>query len=448
MGPRPIINALPTFNNRVQLIEKRQNVYDIVREIVEAHKFFASDYDKIAQYYCNGSTAQICESLYKFCKSNIKYKMEPEARQTTKSPAAILAQGFGDCKHYASYCGGVLDALNRNYNKKIDWCYRFASYSLFTREPEHVFIVVNIGGREKWIDPVPGAANYRPVWELNKKVKAKNMPLYRISGINDASLYPISDVLNSIDYNLRPELYNAIQLLLKFGVLNTEAKVNDRYLLQLQKKVNAVTYQRLVEARQLIQQNNIGGFFGDLWQGVKTVTLAAPRNAFLGLVGLNFFGYARKLSHALYNADGSYTSFKAKLKSTWEKAGGNFSKLEGTIRSGEHKKAILGGIGVAAATLPAWIAVAAAVIAMIMPLVNAFLSAKKKETGIDYNIDPTTGLPYGAINPYAPPGGPAIDPATGLPYGTNPSDPMTFIKSNPWLIVGGLGVVYLMTNKK
>lgn len=425
------------FRNSLQLVKRKQSVNDIMREIINGHKDFAADYDKIALSFDGKNVRQICDRLYSFLKRKVQYRMEPEARQTVKSPGAILAQGYGDCKHYASFAGGVLDALNRR-GRKINWQYRFASYSFFTPEPEHIFTVVKDGNREIWIDPTPGAENTKPVWQVNKKVKAKsNMALYRISGAAERANFPVNDLLDSLDYQQNPELYGAIQLLLKYGVLNANAKVNDGRLKSLQQKVDPYTWDQLVNARIIIQNNAIGNIFNTLWRGVKKVTLAAPRAAFLSLVAINAFGYATKLSKAIWAPSGDYNlDFKEKIKKIWQdRLGGDWTKLQNTIRNGAKHKAILGGAKVAGPEIPGWVAVASAVIAAIMPLVNAFLKSKQNENpgGENYLIDPATGLPYGQT------------PAETNQGGGSPFD---FIKNNPLLLAGGVAALYFLTKKK
>src|SRR5690242_11156097 len=108
-----LLENLPPFTNRQILIEAKQDVPDIMREVLEAHKYFANDYDRIAQFFDTGSLLDFCKNLFDFCKSNIYYKIEKDDNQTTKSPAAILTTGEGDCKHYASFIAGNLQALER-----------------------------------------------------------------------------------------------------------------------------------------------------------------------------------------------------------------------------------------------------------------------------------------------------------------------------------------------
>lgn len=180
-----VLGVLPPYEDKWILIHPDQSVKDIIIEVLEAHNEFASYYDKIAPFFDGNGTEDICNRLYEFCKNNISYKEEPEELQTSALPTGLLTRGYGDCKHYAGFCGGVLDALNRNFDKKINWCYRFASYDILKKTPHHVFIVVNDRGNEIWIDPTPGANELTPAWITDKKIKAEPMALHRnISGID------------------------------------------------------------------------------------------------------------------------------------------------------------------------------------------------------------------------------------------------------------------------
>lgn len=179
-----LLAALPPFNNQSVLIESAQDVPDIIREVLNAHNHFADDYNFIYKFFDQGSVKQICEQLFYFCKENISYVVESDREQTTKSPAAILALGYGDCKHYAAFISGVLNAISRNTGRKIIWSYRFASYNWFNRQPSHVFVVVFDRANEIWVDPCTKYFDDKtqyPVYTIDKKINA--MPLYRVSGL-------------------------------------------------------------------------------------------------------------------------------------------------------------------------------------------------------------------------------------------------------------------------
>ena len=182
MDRRELLRKLPLFNGNYELIKQDQSVYDIIREILEGHRDYATDYDKIAFSFYYSDPLKIIKGLWSFCKGNIFYRQEPVRSQTVMNPSGILALSRGDCKHYSLFIGGVLDALNRA-GIKIDWCYRFAGYGGAV-VPAHVFVVARIHGREFWIDPVLKSFDLRlqPSIVVDKTVNKTTMPLYRVSG--------------------------------------------------------------------------------------------------------------------------------------------------------------------------------------------------------------------------------------------------------------------------
>jgi|ERR1700722_4495666 len=177
-GRNSIIRTLPAPVGNSILIEENQSVSDIISTIVYAHKKNAPFYDKIAARFAGATLEDTCENIFDFCKQNIPHETETEDLQTVKSPQRILkdsSDGIGhDCKHYASFSGGVLDALRRQ-GKKISWCYRFASYRLFDSIPGHVFVVVKNRGKEIWIDPVLDYFDERrsPTFSIDKNVMSQ-----------------------------------------------------------------------------------------------------------------------------------------------------------------------------------------------------------------------------------------------------------------------------------
>lgn len=171
MNSSAIIAAAPPLNSSV-LVEKDQDVSDIIRLITYAHKKNAPRYDQFAWEFNVGDARTIARNLYNFCRENISYDIETEKKQTVRSPGRILEIGEGDCKHYASFIAGVLDSLKR-CGLDIDWYYRFADYkNMWGDITHHVFVVIKEGKKEIWVDPVISAFNYRqPYWRAwDKKV--------------------------------------------------------------------------------------------------------------------------------------------------------------------------------------------------------------------------------------------------------------------------------------
>jgi hypothetical protein len=179
-----LLGRLTPFANSRKMIVSNQSTGDIIKQIIDTHNKYKADYDKISDKFWKGNVKNTCKYLFDFLKKNVVYSVEPDTRQSVKSPAAILATGQystggNDCKHYSLFQAGILDSLKRK-GKNIDWCYRFANYKLFSTTPHHVFVVVKINGKEYWCDPV---LNY---WDQKKpyinKID-KKMSLYSISGI-------------------------------------------------------------------------------------------------------------------------------------------------------------------------------------------------------------------------------------------------------------------------
>jgi len=447
-----LLAKLPVFQGRYQLVSKRQTVSEIVREVVAGHKMFYQHYDAIANDFFYPDPVKTFQSLFSFLKGAVKYNEETEESQTVTSPAGILAIGEGDCKHYASFIGGVLDALKR-LGVKINWWFRFASYDPYINEPGHVFVVGEYNGKQYWIDPVLKEFNQRltPQTYIDKKI---NMPLYRVSGIDDYNA--TMNAFDSNDSELDPDLIRSIQLLIHYGVMDKQTgKINDKMIERLHETLPTDQFTLLMNARLFLHNATIGGFFATIWRGVKKVTLFAPRAAFLSLVNFNVFGYASKMKKVVWDIRGNTTPGKDKLKDLWQnKFGGDWSNLENTIKRGAAKKAILGStrgywingkIGTDPVTVPAWLATASAIIAVIMPVVNALLKSQQQSTGFP-TTDPNM-FPYGVCSdgytPKAPDGSCAVDPSGGTSL---LNDPLQWVKENPITAAAvGVGGYYLIT---
>lgn len=193
-----LLNQLPPYKDEWITIHPEQSVKDIIREVLEAHEEFQPYYESIALYFDADTIEEICAGLYDFMRTNIRYKEEPEESQTTALPTGLLVRGYGDCKHYSGFSGGVLDALGRLTGKKIDWAYRFASYDPVKKTPHHVFTVVRDNDEEIWIDPTPGAQNTVPFWQLDKKVNSSKMLARNLAGIGRTGNNDATILLNAI----------------------------------------------------------------------------------------------------------------------------------------------------------------------------------------------------------------------------------------------------------
>jgi len=191
-----ILGILPPFQNKQNVILENQNVSDIITGILNTHKKYAKDYDKIYQYFIGEDLEQTGRNIFDFLKTNVPYFIESNEFQYLKSPASIISTK-GDCKSFALFACGCLQAFARNKNPDLEVYYRFASYDPFNKTPEHVYCVVKEYGQEYWIDPVLDRFNQRKEPYFYKDKKLNTMALVGLSGIDNSNQ---NDQIGSIDW--------------------------------------------------------------------------------------------------------------------------------------------------------------------------------------------------------------------------------------------------------
>lgn len=251
MDKNILLGKLTPFSNQRRLLINEQQVKDIVSAMLEAHKTYASEYDKISDNFYSGGAVQTAKKIFEFLKKNIKYTVDSEASQKIMSPSAIISIGKNDCKNYALFIVGILDSLRRKgyFTNKV--FYRFASYRLLDEIPHHTFaVVIDDQGNEIFVDPVLSSFNERKTY-FHKIDKSPKMSLYSVSGIFTKKPKPAATA--KIDTT---------------GITKAPTK-----------KI------------------------------VVKVALAPARGAFLLLVGLNFTGLATKLKQAFVNNKNKVNDF-------------------------------------------------------------------------------------------------------------------------------------------
>lgn len=151
-----LLQTLPVFENKNLVLKNDQSTNDIIKEILQAHNKYRSDYKKIAKFFLGHNDNQTAKNCYTFLKKNIAYVIDSGENQLIKSPSAIIATAKADCKCYSLFVAGILDALN------VPFCFRFSSYKDYDKTPGHVFIVMHPGKKnEIWIDAVLPTLNNR-----------------------------------------------------------------------------------------------------------------------------------------------------------------------------------------------------------------------------------------------------------------------------------------------
>lgn len=176
-----ILSKVHPFLNQQNVVIENQGVNDIITGILTTHNKYKNQYDKIYIYFVDDDIEETCRNIFQFLKDNVPYYIESNDLQFLKSPSAILSSK-SDCKSYALFSCGILDAYLRNEHPEFELSYRFASYDPFDKTPQHVFCVVKANGKEYWIDPVLERFNQRKQPYFYKDKNINSMALVGLSG--------------------------------------------------------------------------------------------------------------------------------------------------------------------------------------------------------------------------------------------------------------------------
>lgn len=228
-----------------------------------------------AERFRGRNERETCRRIFDFLKNDLTY-IADGGEQVIKLPSALLKYRTGDCKSYALFTAAVLE------NLRIPYSLVYTSYNA-NPVPGHVYVTTDSGCI---IDAVFGQfdAEKTPTYKYKQKID-QNMNVRYMGSVS-----PSSGAQNGND--------NAPQL-------------------------GACGYKYKRPGTASKSQTGISG------PGLRRIVLAPGRGLFLGIVKGNLDGIAQKLQKVN----------PAKLKTTWENAGGDFEKLQNAIRIGASKPA-------------------------------------------------------------------------------------------------------------
>lgn len=192
-----ILGKLTPFLNQQNVVVENQGVNDIISGILDTHNKYLNEYDKIYPYFIGSDLQETSKNIFDFLKKNVPYDIESNELQFLKSPSSIVSTP-SDCKSYALFSCGVLDAIKRNTGEDFDIIYRFASYDPFDKVPQHVFCVVRGEGEEFWIDPVLNKFNEKKQPYFFKDKNVNIMSLVGLSGVNSTQNEGVGSTLTDI----------------------------------------------------------------------------------------------------------------------------------------------------------------------------------------------------------------------------------------------------------
>lgn len=331
---------LRPFENKRSVLIHDQSVGDIMQGILSTHDRYKSEYDKICMHFNAATPYQIGYKIWQFLKDNVRYKVEPDSRQMLKSPSAIIAPGTSsDCKNYSLFTGGVLAALGRK-GMQIPFCYRFSSYRITERTPQHVFVVMYPNtNHEIWCDAVLSRYNDHKSYYY-KIDKTPNMSLIALAGVDEMfSIGKKGDKRRKFFQKLKNDIKKAGKFVLRYGA-------------------------------------------------------AVPRNSFLEMVKLNVRSLATNLKKVNDKDPG-------KVRKFWENLGGNYSRLNKQIEHGAKQRRLGAAddaamIGMDPATLSALIAAGATIAAVAIKQLG--IGGKDDEKALSDAVNTTTANTLSDIN--------------------------------------------------
>lgn len=122
-----------------------------------------------------GSTDnETLKNVWAFVRQNLKYKADKPGHERVKSPGALYASGYGDCKSFSIAEGAILKALGYPYR------YRFTAY-----EPgdfTHVYVIATTPeGKDVILDAVHDQFNAEAKYYRKKDI----YPTKPINGISN-----------------------------------------------------------------------------------------------------------------------------------------------------------------------------------------------------------------------------------------------------------------------
>jgi hypothetical protein len=344
LSPSQNLNKLAVYN---------QSTNDIINQVLSQHTQNSIEAKKICDLFEAGNIYETSKNIWNFLKYEVPYKVEPSDKQTTKTLSRMIHDAMtgkgNDCKHYAGFTGAVLDACGYT-----NWSYRFAGYSKYINVPTHVYCYAKDYDGLIYIDAVINGFDLEKPFALNidKKINKKdNMSLYKLSGIEN----------NNQVGNWFEDAGKAVKQAADYA----GDKVRDA----------------AKSAKELADK---------VAQGVKTIGLAVPRNAFLVLLRFNVHGWATGLKNKDWNQ-----------LSWWvNDFGGNRTDLVSAINDGAKKASILGfdyndtiyptmigGIG-EPVTIATSLASAAPIIVKVSSLLDSAQKVAQKVEDIKTKITP------------------------------------------------------------
>jgi hypothetical protein len=173
-------NTIALMNGNNIAVKRFYTTNDIVKTVLEVYNEYHYQAANLAPQLKDNSVLKTCKNIYKFIRSNVKYREDGNEKQVVAAPGRLLERGYGDCKSMTVMAASILKNLN------IPFCIRFVGYknSETPNQFTHVYVVVPTGPNTYiTLDPVhhtfnsevKGVSIYRDYPGGNNNTKNKTM---------------------------------------------------------------------------------------------------------------------------------------------------------------------------------------------------------------------------------------------------------------------------------
>lgn len=161
----------PCKDMDVVMVEEAE-VSDIIDVILYADQQSVASTDRFAPFLRGSTDMATLENIYRFVRSNIKYKRDKPRKEVVRTPGCTIKVKHGDCKSMTVLTGALLRSLG------YDFSYKVAFYDPAEPGQGHIYSVVSLGRKKVIVDPVHYRFNEEvPYW------KAKTYPVSKETGI-------------------------------------------------------------------------------------------------------------------------------------------------------------------------------------------------------------------------------------------------------------------------
>jgi len=166
---KTLSRSIANPKNKRQVISHSQTASEIATQLRRAEYNSRQMSKRLAPYFNEKDKKKVCQKIWKFLRQEIEYRKEPESDQTAKEINVFLRQGYGDCKHFATMCVGVLNACG------IPAWFVLVGQSKWKRTPNHAYCQARVNGKVITIDPVKKVFNkevrYDHKWKVSRVKK-------------------------------------------------------------------------------------------------------------------------------------------------------------------------------------------------------------------------------------------------------------------------------------